>query len=143
MRKSSPLCCDANIVVRLVTKADDVVVHDLFERWRLEGRRLVAPSLFRFELTNALYQLHRANILSDVAARGALQAALQLPVEFLGDDQMHQRAADLAARFNRPAAYDAHYLALSESIQAEFWTADERLYNAVRHELPWVHLVGP
>ena len=48
----------------------------------------------------------------------------------------------LATRFNRPAAYDAHYLALAEMMNCEFWTADRRLFNVVRDELPWVHRLG-
>jgi len=44
----------------------------------------------------------------------------------------------LATHFNRPTAYDAHYLALAEMLGCEFWTADRRLYNAVKEELPWV-----
>ena len=39
-------------------------------------------------------------------------------------------------------AYDAHYLALAESRQCECWTADERLWNTVKKDLPWVHWVG-
>ena len=48
----------------------------------------------------------------------------------------------LAARFNRPAAYDAHYLALAEMMNCEFWTADRRLFNVVKDELPWVRWLG-
>jgi predicted nucleic acid-binding protein len=47
-----------------------------------------------------------------------------------------------ATRFNRPAAYDAHYLALAEMMNCEFWTADERLFNAVRDKLSWVRWLG-
>jgi predicted nucleic acid-binding protein len=45
----------------------------------------------------------------------------------------------LATRFNRPAAYDAHHLALAEMMNCEFWTADRRLFNVVKDKLPWVH----
>ena len=44
--------------------------------------------------------------------------------------------------FNHLAAYDAHYLALAEMLGCEFWNADERLYNTVKDELPWVKWLG-
>ena len=142
MRKSLTLCCDANIVVRFGADKQDRAVQSLFDEWRRDGRRIVAPQLFRFEVTNALYRLRRANVLSADSARDALEAALRLPIELISSEEMHQQASDIAARFNRPAAYDAHYLALAESLGADFWTADQRLFNTVQHELPWVHLVG-
>jgi len=48
----------------------------------------------------------------------------------------------LAAQFNRPAAYDSQYLAVAERLGCEFWTADERLYNAVKTHLSWVKWLG-
>jgi predicted nucleic acid-binding protein len=45
----------------------------------------------------------------------------------------------LAQQYNLPATYDAHYLALAEHEKCEYWTADTRLWNAVRDKLPWVH----
>ncbi len=49
---------------------------------------------------------------------------------------------ELAERFRRPATYDPHYLALAEREGCEFWTADERLWNAVKADLPWVRWLG-
>ncbi|HEX6305251.1 MAG TPA: hypothetical protein VFZ76_13740 [Anaerolineales bacterium] len=40
-----------------------------------------------------------------------------------------------------PSAYYAQYLALAERLEAEFWTADERLARKVERQLPWVHLL--
>jgi predicted nucleic acid-binding protein len=48
----------------------------------------------------------------------------------------------LATRFNRPAAYDAHYLALAEMMNCEFRTADRWLFNVVKDELAWVRWLG-
>ncbi|MBM4457262.1 MAG: type II toxin-antitoxin system VapC family toxin [Chloroflexi bacterium] len=48
----------------------------------------------------------------------------------------------MARRLNHPAAYDAHYLALAEMYTCPFWTADERLFNAVHEALNWVHWLG-
>jgi predicted nucleic acid-binding protein len=47
----------------------------------------------------------------------------------------------LADQFSLPAAYDAHYLALAELLEGEFWTADGQLARRVQPSLPWVHLV--
>jgi len=55
---------------------------------------------------------------------------------------LHVRASEMARRLNHPAAYDAHYLALAEMYTCPFWTADERLFNAVHEALNWVHWLG-
>jgi predicted nucleic acid-binding protein len=49
---------------------------------------------------------------------------------------------ELAAAHNLAAAYDAHYLALAERLGIDCWTADERLYNSVRHRLSWVQFAN-
>jgi predicted nucleic acid-binding protein len=51
-------------------------------------------------------------------------------------------AWQLAKRFNRSRAYDTAYLALARLTGCEFWAADEKLYNTVRHELSWVKWIG-
>lgn len=51
------------------------------------------------------------------------------------------RAWTMADKFSLPAVYDAHYLALAELLEGEFWTADGRLARTVQSSLPWVHLV--
>jgi predicted nucleic acid-binding protein len=76
------------------------------------------------------------------AARRSLEAALALPNRYRDDVDLHEQAMTYAARYALPAAYDAHYLALTERLGAEFWTTDRRLANAVRPALNWVHLVG-
>ena len=55
---------------------------------------------------------------------------------------MNLRALEIMQRFALPSAYDAHYLALAEARQCECWTADERLWNAVRNALSWVRWIG-
>lgn len=51
-------------------------------------------------------------------------------------------ALALANQFNLSATYDAHYLALAERKGCEYWTADERLWNVVKTQLPWVRWLG-
>lgn len=53
-------------------------------------------------------------------------------------DVVSTRAMELSHQFNLPATYDAHYLALAEIEGCECWTADKRLWNAVKGKLAWV-----
>ncbi|PJH75788.1 MAG: hypothetical protein CO064_04780 [Anaerolineae bacterium CG_4_9_14_0_8_um_filter_58_9] len=59
------------------------------------------------------------------------------------DEELSQRALELAGNLSQSKAYDAFYLALAEKLVAEFWTADERLFNRCRKDLKlsWVHWI--
>jgi predicted nucleic acid-binding protein len=140
--RSSWICVDANLVVRLVADPIAERVQQLWEQWDTEGRERVAPMLLRYEVTNALYRYQQRGLLSASLVRRALAVALSLPLRVQDETELHERAMDLARRFSLPAAYDAHYLALAEQLGAEFWTADHRLARAVQPVLPWVHLVA-
>ena len=138
---NSPLCVDANLVIRLVADPDDELVRSTWERWDAEHRRIAAPTLLFYEVANALYRYQRARMMSSSAVRLALKAAQALPLRLYGEPELHTRALDLAERFSLPAAYDAHYLALADWLGAEFWTADLRLARVVQDELPWVRVL--
>ena len=137
----SSICVDANLVIRLVADPRDRSVHQLWERWDAEKRQLVAPALLYYEVTSALHRYQRQRLFSASSARLALRAALSLPIRLYGGPDIHWQALDLAERFSLSAAYDAHYLAVAERLEAEFWTADRRLVQAVAPALLWVHLV--
>lgn len=103
---------------------------------------LVAPTLVRYEFTNAIYRIGRDNLVGPTTARDALRAALTAPLRLYATRALHESAFDFASRFNLPAAYDSHYLALADWLGVEFWTADKKLYNSVSAALPWVKLAG-
>jgi predicted nucleic acid-binding protein len=138
---NSPVCVDANLVIRLVADPDDELVRSRWEQWDAENRRIAAPTLLFYEVSNALYRYQRAGMMSGAALRLALRAALSLPLRLHGEPDLHIRALDLAERLSLPAAYDAHYLALADWLGGELWTADQRLARAVRDTLPWVRAV--
>jgi predicted nucleic acid-binding protein len=60
----------------------------------------------------------------------------------VADTALLKRAYELATQFDRPTAYDSQYLAVAERYQCDFWTADERLFNAVTASLPKVRWLG-
>jgi len=114
----------------------------LLVEWRTARRQMIAPTLFFFEITNALSKRVRRGQLTLADARAGLQYLLEVGPIVLQSDAIHRRGLELAARFGLTAAYDAHYLALAESHQCECWTADERLWNSVKRELNWVRWLG-
>jgi predicted nucleic acid-binding protein len=138
---NSWLCVDASLVVRLVAGPAEESHQARWEQWDAEGRRLAAPTLLLYEVANALYRYQKLGYISASAVELAFKAALALPLELHGGPDLHWRALELAKRFSLPAAYDAHYLALAELLEGEFWTADGELARAVQAALPWVHLV--
>jgi predicted nucleic acid-binding protein len=66
----------------------------------------------------------------------------RIPIRLSHRKGIFPLAWHLAKQFNRPRAYDTAYLALAQIHNCDFWTADEKLYNAVQGELPWVNWVG-
>jgi predicted nucleic acid-binding protein len=114
----------------------------MWRSWADEGRELVAPTLLRYEITNALHRMARQQLLRPDTAREALQAALALPIRPVETPDLLVRAFTLAQDLALPAASDAHYLAVAESCQGELWTADTRLARAVGTTLPWVRLLS-
>jgi predicted nucleic acid-binding protein len=137
------VCVDANLVIRLVADPTDRAVQRLWVQWESEHKRLAAPTLLYYEVANVLYRYQKLGYLSASSVQLALKAALALPLELYGEPDLHWRALALAEQFSLPAAYDAHYLALAELLEGEFWTADGRLARKVQRGLPWVHLVQP
>jgi predicted nucleic acid-binding protein len=124
-----------------VADPGDEAVRSLWGQWDSEGRQLAAPTLLPYEVANALYRCQRLGYIGTTAVELAFKAALALPLELHGEPKLHWRALELANRFSLPAAYDAHYLALAELLEGEFWTADGGLARAVESSLPWVRLV--
>ena len=138
-----PVCVDSSVLIKLVVDEPDS--HQAVDLWRqslVEDRLPVAPALLPFEVTAILRKcVHQGRLSRELAAE-ALDLASALGLEILTFDGLHRQALQLAQRFSRPTAYDAHYLALAQELGCPFWTADRKLYESVSAELPWVHLLS-
>jgi len=102
-----------------------------------------APALWRCETTSAIAKAVHFGILTADEGRQALEMLDQLDVHlFVPDVEQNQAAFEWTLRLNRAAAYDSYYLALVQELDCALWTADSRLFNALKdHHLPWLHLV--
>jgi predicted nucleic acid-binding protein len=143
MNSYSTVCVDASVIVRLVLQPEDITVAQLWESWVSQEYSLVAPSLLYYEVTNALYRYQMAGLILPSTIQDALDTALALPIDLISDPDLHRQARIMAGHYHLPATYDAHYLALSDQMNIELWTADFRLFKAMQaFDAKWVKLAG-
>ncbi len=139
----SQVCVDANVVVALVTaESFSRTALALWQEFTKKAQQPVTLPLLRYEVTSALYRKVTRGAMDSTDAFQALREALSLDIHYLDPPSLSEQAFELAARFQRPATYDAHYLALADHLNCLFWTADERLYNAVHADLPYIRWLG-
>jgi len=139
----SVICVDASVVVALVTPEEQSqLALDMWGEWMRAEARVIAPTLLLYEVTSALRRKAARGTLSQSDARRALEEALALDIELLTLPELCLAGFDLAGRFQRSAAYDTCYLALAQAQEGEFWTADERLYNAVKERFAAIRWLG-
>ena len=136
---------DASIAIKWVfEEPDSGTAESLLEEWSNEGKVMLAPALLIYEITNALHRKIRKGEITHEAAKEALEELFLLGFEltFPQNTNLSLQAMKFAHRFNLPATYDSHYLALAQYEDCELWTADMRLWNSLKGKLPWVRWMG-
>jgi predicted nucleic acid-binding protein len=124
---------DASVGIAIVRneQGSDAATRSI-ERWLAEGRRMLVPSLFWLEVSNALFRRH--------GWRGEQVLNAVHELEELGIETVEPGASsrlfviDLAERF-RLSAYDAQYLATAEELDAGLATFDAGLALAAGRRL--------
>lgn len=140
--KSATVCVDSNLVVRLVLGGpQSESVRRLWEEWILDKKTLIAPPLLAFEVTSVIWREVYLKNLSVEQGRQALAIAFKQTIHMEHPHNLHEKAFDIAFRFNLPQGYDAHYVALAEHFGCELWTLDKRLYNSLNSKLSWIHTI--
>ena len=142
MSNSTTVCVDASVILRYVLQPENESIQKLWQSWIADEVSLVAPSLLFYEVTNALYQQQKNKALSPETIWETLELSLDLPITLVNEKNLHLKAHEIAVRFNLPATYDAHYLALAEWMEVDLWTADIKLVNALKpFKVKWVKAV--
>ncbi len=139
---ASLVCVDSSLVLKLaVPEEDSERAQEQWEHWAKKATEVVAPPLIWYEVTSVLRnRAHRGRLTLDESSE-ALEALLDLNISIVSPTDLHRTAWELATRLDQPAAYDAHYLALTQELDCPFWTADHRLYQTTKNTLPGVHLL--
>lgn len=143
MRAGPEICIDASFALKLVLfEPGSEEAYDLWESWLRSDLVIIAPLLLSFEATSVIRNHVHRGLVSEELGRRALDALEGLSIRAVHSEELHLRAWEFATHFDRPTAYDSYYLALANAAGCDLWTADRRLYNAVREELSWVNYLG-
>ena len=114
---------------------------EIWDLWQRSDELIVAPPLFRAEVTNVLHRMVRQANLDPLDASDILEVLLTT-VATDETQGMYDRALALAQALDQKSAYDTAYLALAESLSCEMWTADRRFARAAGTRFPQVRWIG-
>ena len=131
---------DASLVIKAIVPNAELARCQVILT-QLQDKRLVAPALWVYEITSTLSRAVHFGQLTASEARAALHQALSLGVQIiLPDENQASLAFDQTLQLHRAAAYDSFYLAIASALEADFWTADQRLANSFQGKKPtWLH----
>jgi predicted nucleic acid-binding protein len=132
---------DTSIAIKwIIEETDSEKAIALLNQWVIGKTVILAPVLLAYELTNVLHQrIRRGEANQEEAEQLLIYVLLNLVrLDTSYDYAQSVRALRFAQQHSLSATYDAHYLALAEREQCEYWTADARLLNGLRGQLSWV-----
>jgi predicted nucleic acid-binding protein len=129
---------DSNVAVALALDTERApAVEERLRAWEDSNEALHAPSLFRFEVANALTRSITADKIDSADAKVAWQRIVAIEISLHGLTDGPAVIA-VARKLKRESAYDAAYIALAQELGAELWTLDGPLArNAASTNLPF------
>ena len=134
---------DASLLVKLlVIEQFSAQAVRLANYWAAMGVRLAAPDFIHAEVISALYKKIPAGIISINLAVDLVTEFYQMDITIYPASFFHKRAMELALELGQRMPYDSHYLALAESLNCDFWTADRPFYRATQPHHPRVQWIG-
>jgi predicted nucleic acid-binding protein len=140
---TSSVVVDSGVLLASVLKETYTEqAQQLLTLWDTQNLRLAAPVLLHYELAATVRKRVFRQLLAEESAILLLDTLLTRPIDLISSEALVRRAYELATQYQQPTTYDSQYLALAESLGAEFWTLDERLYNSLKAHLPWMKWVG-
>jgi predicted nucleic acid-binding protein len=141
------IAVDASVAVKWVV--DEPHTDRALKLWADSAavrRPVISAPLFPGEVTNAIYQRVRttdaAKRLDIPDAEDAVRRFLAYPVALASPADLYGRAFAFATTHGLSAIYDALYVVMAQLLDAELWTADQRLLSTLGSRTPWVRFIG-
>ena len=135
---------DASLAVKwLVSEMDSDIAEVLLRDWARHNVEIAAPMMILTEVSNALFKKIRMQAIRSGDIGRLLDQFMDSGINFHESVTMHERAIGLALSLGEQDSYDCHYLALAESLDCEFWTADRAFYDVAHEKHPRVRYLRP
>ena len=134
---------DANLVIKaILPNPENAGCQAVLEH--LNGVQLAAPALWVYEVTSTFAKAVHFGQITGEEGSTALHQALALGVQIIIPDETQCLLAyQWTLKLKLAAAYDSFYLAIAEALEADFWTADQRLFRSLElQKLKWLHWIG-
>ena len=114
---SGSVVVDASLAVKWLVEEDDSdKAHAVLQSGVAQDVTRIAPHLMPFEVANALHRRVLRGELNVGDSTRMIARLLESRLELHHPPGLHVRALQLASQLKQGAAYDAHYLALAESV---------------------------
>lgn len=132
------LVLDASVAIKWVNPHEPladkaILIRDAYERGYVS---LVVPTFWDYEIANGLNKAIARGQLSAEEGHEAITLLLAIHAQKVPLPSPQDSYA-LARRYQR-SVYDSWYISLAEKIGCDFWTADQKLYNALKDTIPWI-----
>ncbi|MGB9848821.1 MAG: type II toxin-antitoxin system VapC family toxin [Moorellaceae bacterium] len=101
---------------------------------------LCGPRLLVLELINACLVAARRRRISEEILTKTVQEVSTLQIQWIGIEKEADKIFALSRKYYI-SAYDSAYIISAQMKGCELFTADEGLFNAVKHDLNFVHLL--
>jgi len=135
---------DANIAVALLVERPwSALAEQKMLEWTSRNIRLCVPALWPSEIMSALRKaIYQGQMDQDDALKLASAVETWNVQVYVPDAALNRSALIWAQRLEQMVAYDAQYLALAERLNADFYTADKKLFNRCQEiGIPFVRLL--
>ena len=137
------VCIDASLALAWLLPAErNNTIDALFSEWNRKGVRLLTASLFHAEVTSTIRKQVYFKKLQPEQGEHLFTLYLRMEIESIGEQEVYNRAWELAKRFNLPTTYDTQYLAVAELRDCELWTTDSRFINSLHGRVPRIKWAG-
>ena len=99
-----------------------------------------APTLITYEIINACLVASRMSRFPKTRAKELMNEMLGIEIVKGDISHLKEKIFDISTKHNR-SAYDAAYIAVAESGNLPFITADKKLFNSLKHHFAFVNWI--
>lgn len=108
----------------------------------IDGKiELISPTLFAYEIVNAINIAVRKKRIPEGEGFEAINDILSIGIKLIDFDEFAGPTFSLTQTYNR-SAYDCAYMSLAQREECLMYTADKRLFNAIKNRLRFIKWVG-